>query len=253
LIGHDTLLALAITGVLLVPIFGKAPEAWWEPPLFLALFLPCVRAMFYFLSACQNKALSSVRNGVLRSQYAKSLDVTLRKSFPAPVIDVPIPGVGVAHLRFFSSRSSLWMRLQLKSHLLGRAPWLHLEGAPSFCLSAPAVGAKALTLENAKTRWRYWRLPWQQPNATVESANFCAALPPTEKTLVLTSRPGRLSIRAEGCRHGASIALRNAVRLATAWVEAVQQTNGAHAHAGLPHSQRDAPTDAVARPPDQVQ
>jgi hypothetical protein len=189
-----------------------------------------------------------VRAGVLRSQCALSLDVTLRKSFPASVVDVPIPGVGVARVRFFADRQSVWMRLRLKSRALGRAPWLRLQGASSFWLPTRAVGAKALTIENAVHKWRYWKLPRGDAYSTIENPDFRKALASTQRPLVFTTRPGRLQIRGD-CDKGGSMLLRDAVRLAIAWVAALQQTPGAHGHAGLTGFQRDATTDAASRPP----
>jgi hypothetical protein len=116
-----------------------------------------------------------------------------------------------------------YMRLRLRSEALGQAPWLHLEGGASFWLPAKVLGATVLTLHKPDRFWRYWRLPWRPADAIAESPEFCAALPATKRTLVLTSRPGRLLIRADYDKD-ASAEFENAVNLAIAWVEAVQRT-----------------------------
>jgi hypothetical protein len=210
--------------MLVLPLVVDDPGtgSWLQIPITAIVMYPVLRSTLYFGSAADTGSTRSARASVLGSEYARSLDVTLRKAFPAPVIDAPILDVGVARVRFFSSRSSVCLRLRLKSHLLDRAPWLHLEGAGSFWLPPTVVRAKVLTLRKSAGSWRYWRLPWRQADPTVESPDFCAALPPTREELVLTSRPGHLLIRAD-CSGVPSVEFENAVRLAIAWIKAVRQ------------------------------
>jgi hypothetical protein len=220
---------LMCTCMLVLPLVvdDRGTGSWLQIPVAAILMYPVLRAMLYFASAADTGSTKSARGSVLGSEYARSLDVTLRKAFPAPVIDAPILDVGVARVRFFSSRSSVCLRLRLKSHRLDRAPWLHLEGADSFWLPPTVVGAKSLTLRKPCGSWRYWQPPWRQADLTIESPDFCASLPPTREELVLTSRPGHLLIRADCSSSEASVEFENAVRLAIAWVTAVQQARDA--------------------------
>ncbi len=246
MLSYETACALVLAGcVLSVPFFVDAGSGEWLQFLGLALgVFAWVRAFFYFAGAVKSTRLSSELDRVLLSRSAPALNATLRNTFLAPVIDVPIPDVGVARVRFFADVASVWMRLRLKSPTLDRAPWIHLEGNSNFLAPASVLGANALTPYDPDRHWRYWRLPWRPADCTVEDATFCAALPNTEHTLVLTSRPGQLLIRANcgsdprtesereadianGSYYGRNMEFENMVNLAIAWVKAVQQTAGA--------------------------
>lgn len=237
------LLGLSLTFVLIADDRGTG--SWWEVPVTLAVLFPSVWALLYFGFAVKNTALSNELNRLLASRSARSLDVRLRKGFLAPTIDVPIPNVGMARVRFFTDPASAWMRLRLKTEALSRAPWLHLQGASRFWSPTALVGARALSTPTPDRHWRYWRLPWRPAEPVVEDPDFCAALPATQQTLVLTSRPGHLLIRLDcagdrldfasdeealdGVLFGPYVAFENMVNLAIAWVKAVQQTAGAPA------------------------
>lgn len=230
----ETRWALVGCVILTVAFFGddSRVHSWWSGAIMAIASFFGTRAVSIFVHAVNFKDLSAARSTIIQSPFARSLDATLRDTFVAPVIDVAITNGGMARARFFSSGMrgrtwSTWMHLRLKSPALDRAPWLHLQGARRFWLPTVAVGAKALTTPTPDRHWRYWRLPWQSANPTVESADFCAVLPATHHNLVLTSRPGHLLIRAKfDCHHDADVVFENAVRLAIAWVKAVQQTAG---------------------------
>jgi len=176
--------------VLSVPLLVGAGAGEWLQFLVLAFGAFIVgRAIFYFANAVASTTLSIEMDRVLMSPSAPALHVTLRRTFLAPVIDVPIPDGGVARVRFFADAWSGWMRLRLKSPTLDRSPWVHLEGNSNFLVSASVVGAKALTPYDPDRHWRYWRLPWRPADAIVESSDFCAVLPATRQTLVLAARP----------------------------------------------------------------
>jgi hypothetical protein len=159
-------------------------ESWWHLLIATIILFPVVRSLVWFGNACEKKDLSTARNSVLRSQYAQSLDVTRRWTLVAPVLDVSIPDVGVARVRFFADRRTAWL--------------------------------------NANHKWRYWKLPRGDAYSTLENPDFRKALASTQKPLVFAARPGRLQIRGN-CDTGGSMLLRDAVRLATAWVKAVQE------------------------------
>ena len=219
MLSPETLLALG--GVLFTAFLAlrDEPAAWLQVLATSIVLVLAMRGFFYVAYGSEKSRLSSTRSGVLQSHYARSRGATLRATFLASVIEVPIPNVGVARVRFFASRASSWMRLRLKTPALDRAPWVRLQGARAFWLPTRAVGAKALAVSEPNHRWRYWRIPWRPADPIVEGPDFCAALPRTMTTLVLTSRPGHLLIRGEIFEH--------AVDLAIAWVKAVQQTAGA--------------------------
>ena len=209
-------------------------HSWWPVPIAAITTFFTVRAFLYSVHAGDSKDLSAVRSDIVHSPFACSLEVTLRKTLLAPVIDVPILDAGTAQVRFLSTRGrggstfATWMHLRLKSPALDRAQWVHLQGARRFWLPTTLVGAKALSTPTPDRHWRYWRLPWRPADPTVESPDFCAALPATQHILVLTSRPGHLLIRASfDRRRDADVVFENAVRLAIAWVQAVQRTAAA--------------------------
>jgi len=218
---------------------SRGSGGWWEIPVTLAVLFVPVWALLYFGFAVKNTALSNQLNRLLASRSARSLDVRLRKGLLAPTVDVPIPNVGMARVRYFTDPASAWMRLRLKSAALDRAPWLHLQGASRFWSPTALVGAKALPTPTPDRHWRYWRLPWRPAEPVVEDPHFRAALPATRQTLVLTSRPGHLLIRLDcagdrldfasdeealdGVLFGPYVAFENMVNLAIAWVEAVQR------------------------------
>jgi hypothetical protein len=195
------------------------PAAWLQVLATSIVLVPAMRGFFYVVYGSEKSRLSSTRSGVMQSHYARSRGATLRKTFLASVIDVPIPNVGVARVRFFAGRTSSWMRLRLESPALARAPWVCLQGAGLFLLPTRAVGAKALAVSERNHRWRYWRPPWRLADPIIESHDFGASLPRSLTALVLTSRPGHLLIRGEVFEH--------IVDLAIAWVQAVRQTAGA--------------------------
>ena len=231
MLSYETCLALGtLTGLgLAMWASSVPPPPLWEGLIVMALFFPTMRAMFYLVAATGNDATKASRASVLQCQYARSLGATLRRTFPAPVIELTIPALGEARLRFFAGRAGRWLRLQFKSPALERAPWLHLQGAKRFWLPTVAVGAKALPTPSPDRHWRYWQLPWRPADPIVESQGFCATLPATRQTLVLTSRPGHLLIRGDHDDDpdtDASVVCENMVRLAVAWVKAVQQTTG---------------------------
>ena len=215
--------ALFLCASVLVMMIVDTPAAWWQSLIAMTVMFLVLRSWLYLASACPRRRSVSTRTSVLRSQFGQSLDVRLRNALPGPVIEVPILDLGVARVRFFDDSYSTWMRLRFKCRALDRAPWLHLQGAPSFWLPTRIVGARALMTGSTQSNWRYWRLPWRPADSTVEGLDFCASLPSTERPLVLTSRPGHLVIRGEKCRLGDNVVFRNAVRLAIAWVEAVQR------------------------------
>jgi hypothetical protein len=192
-----------------------------------AVLAPLVRTVFFLGSACEKKVIAEARNEVLASDFARSIRATLRRAFLAPVIEAPILDLGVARVRFHAERLSVTMlSLRFRSPALTYAPWLLLEGNSSFLLPAAVLGAKSIPTRRVGRHWRYWRLPRRPPVPAVESPDFCAALPAVQNALVLTSRPGRLLIRAR-CAGTATQEFEYAVRLAIAWVEAVQRTSGA--------------------------
>ena len=215
MLGPETLLALVFVLFLAFLPLRENPAAWRQILVETIALLPMARGFFYVVYGSEKSRLSSTRSGVLQSHYARARGATLRKTFLASVIEVPIPNVGVARVRFFASRASSWMRLRLKTPALDRAPWVRLQGARAFWLPTRAVGAKALAVSEPNHRWRYWRLPWRPADPIVESLDFGTALPRSMTTLVLTSRPGHLLIRGEVFEH--------AVNLAIAWIEAVQR------------------------------
>jgi hypothetical protein len=235
-LSRETRWALILSAILCLALRQDTRAHGWWPVLIVAIpTFVVVKAMLYFLHAIDSKNPEVLRSAVLQSPFARALGMRLRDSRPAPVIEVPILDVGTARVRFLSTRTrggtimAAWMRLQLKSPALARAPWLHLQGANRFWLPTVAVGAKALPAPTPDGRWRYWQLPWRPAECTVEDATFRAALPATTRTLALTSRPGHLVIRADyDARHGgdATAVFENAVKLAIAWVKAVQQTTG---------------------------
>jgi len=215
----ETFLALVLVIGPMFLVLKDDLAAWPQLLVATIVFLAMARGFFYVVYGSEKNRLSSTRSGVLQSHYARARGATLRKTFLASVIEVPIPNVGVARVRFFASRASSWMRLRLKTPALDRAPWVRLQGARAFWLPTRAVGAKALAVSEPNHRWRYWRLPWRPADPIVESPDFCAGLPRSMTPLVLTSWPGHVLIRGEIFEH--------AVDLAIAWVKAVQQTAGA--------------------------
>jgi hypothetical protein len=230
MLSHDStmtllIVALGVTGAFIAGLDDA--EARWHILVACAALAPVMRTFFFLGSACESKVIAEARNEVLASDFARSSRATLCRAFPAPVIEAPILDLGMARVRFHAERLSVTrLCLRFRSPSLRYAPWLLLEGNSSFLVPAAVLGAKAVPTRGVGRDWRYWRLPRRPPVPAVESPNFCAALPAVQNALVLTSRPGRLLIRAR-CAGTATQEFEYAVRLAIAWVEAVQRTSGA--------------------------